>query len=175
MKAKYPPHHVQRGVSSVTHSAAGTMTTNVAISDVGSLVRACERMNGVTSVSSSSLFMAASVRLTSATNLEITSYASAATTLYVNWEVEYGDYQDAIQRGTTTINFPGGCTEISSDVSVGDVGDASKTRLECGHHPDAASWHGSRVALTSNTNLRVFSTGSSCNIITRWLVCRVNP
>ncbi len=175
MQAKTPSHKVQSGVASVVHTIAGNLITNVTISDVGSLNRACERMNGVTSATSSSRNLAASLRLTSATNLEITTYADGACTVYVNWEVEYDDYQDVIQRGSTTVYCTSSGSEYTSDVTITDVVFPAQTRLERSFHPDANSWCGSRLSLTSNTNLRVTCTGSACNVITRWLVCRVNP
>ncbi len=174
MRAKHPPVNVQRGLASVYHSGNNAVTTNVTIGDVGSLSRAKERCLGVTSVYGPFF---ATLRLTSATNLEIqTLQAGAASYVYVAWEVEAGDYIAQAQRGQSTYAFSTGGEYINS-VTLTDLADLTQARCEMMAHKNnwnTAFLSGARVRLSSSSNLeaRFFSGGNNV-LSTNWLVYKV--
>jgi hypothetical protein len=119
----------------------------------------------------------ATLRLTSPTNLEIqTVSTSAAGYTYVGWVIEYLDYLGQAQRGQTSYS-PAGAGEYTVNVSLSDLGDIAKVRAEMmglRNNWNAAFQAGSRLQLTSGTNLEARFYGSTNNTMTtNWVAHKV--
>jgi hypothetical protein len=143
---------IQRGSTANVHGAAGTITTNVALSGVPALTQVVEKLTGFTA--SVVDYYHAQIKLTSPTNLEVKTRAAVAMTITVEWEVVMSDGN--VQRVEVTLTSSNSAEAIAN-TTITDVGDTARAKVYAnGAHPAATVGYSlrERQYLTTSTNLR---------------------
>lgn len=121
------PRVLMRGVTKITHSAAGALTTDVDVSSAGisDITKAVEKLTGFT-WNTSQTGNNAGIALTSPTNLRIYSSVASASSQYVSWEIL--EARNSVQRGSTVIpTSTSGYAQ--SDITITDVSSLSKAKV----------------------------------------------